>query len=292
MVKITESPSQLSDQITHLREQGHTIGFVPTMGALHQGHMHLIETARQANDVLVVSIFVNPAQFNDPDDYRNYPRTRDADVQQLEQAGCDLLFMPDEKAMYPDGPEQLSGFDPGLPARVLEGHFRPGHFEGVATIVKKLFDCVQPERAYFGLKDYQQFLVIRHLVEYYQMGIAVVPVPTIRENDGLAISSRNVLLTSEQRSTAPVLYQTLQWAKEQLLEQVPVAEVRKLAFQHLSYYGEPEYFEICDAYTFEAVLKPVKTAGLVICTAVQLGKVRLIDNILLSRDELPASGAS
>lgn len=282
METITQ-PDHLTDQIQQHKAQDRSIGFVPTMGALHEGHMALIEKARKENDVLVVSIFVNPTQFDDPDDYRNYPTTKEEDQQKLEAAGCDLLFMPSEASMYPEGKKVLANFDPGPIAKVLEGEFRPGHFQGVATIVKKLFDVVQPQRAYFGLKDYQQLLIIQKLVTDFEMGIDIIPVPIVRESDGLAKSSRNVLLTREERQIAPVIYETLQKAATALRSKTPVTQIKEQAFEAFRHYTElePEYFEIRDAATLEVVSNPDHHDQVLICTAVHLDKVRLIDNLVI-----------
>lgn len=282
METITQ-PEHLTDQIQQLKAQNQSVGFVPTMGALHEGHMALIEKARKANDVLVVSIFVNPTQFDDPDDYRNYPSTQKEDQQKLQEANCDLLFMPTEEAMYPEGKKMLANFDPGPIAKVLEGEYRPGHFQGVATIVKKLFDVAQPHRAYFGLKDYQQLLIIQKLVADLEMGIDIIPVPIVRESDGLAKSSRNVLLTEKEREIAPVIYQTLQKAATALQSKTPVPEIQEQAFEAFHRYPEldPEYFEIRDALTLDHVSNPDHHAKILICTAVYLGKVRLIDNLVI-----------
>lgn len=282
-MEIITQPEYLTKRIQQLREQGRSIGFVPTMGALHKGHMALIEKAREENDILVVSIFVNPTQFDDPDDYRNYPNTKSEDEQKLKSHGCDFLFMPTEKTMYPEGKKLIQDFDPGPVANVLEGKFRPGHFRGVATIVKKLFDIVQPHRAYFGLKDYQQLLIIQKLVADFDMGIAILPVPIIREPDGLATSSRNVLLSSEERQIAPQIYQTLQKASEALQRGKSIAETQKAGYEGLVQQPqlEPEYFEIREAGTLNPLTNFQKGDQIIICTAVQLGKVRLIDNLLI-----------
>ncbi len=287
MVQIFKKTDQLSDQIRKAREKGKRIGFVPTMGALHEGHLNLIRKARKENALLVVSIYVNPTQFDDPDDYRNYPRTRDQDIEKLKAHDCDILFMPGDQEMYPEGPEQLHGFDPGFLGRVLEGRFRPGHFQGVATIVKKLFDVVQPDRAYFGQKDYQQLLIIKKLVRDFSFAINIVPVPITREPDGLAISSRNVLLTTEQRTAAPVIYQTLQWAREKLLNAYSVTFIKEEAFRKLEkqkLIDNVEYFEIRDALTFYPINeKGNGNENVVICTALSMGKIRLIDNLLIQK---------
>lgn len=283
MVQTINSPNQLSDQIHEFRKEDKSIGFVPTMGALHKGHLNLIRQAKKENDILVVSIFVNPTQFDDPDDYRNYPRTWEKDIAKLEEAECDLLFMPGDAEIYPDGPENLDDFEPGYVGKVLEGRFRPGHFQGVATIVKKLFDIVQPDRAYFGQKDYQQLLVIKKLVSDYSLPITIVAVPSARDMDGLAISSRNVLLTDDQRKVAPVVYQTLQQASEQLKAGIPIEKIQKEAYKYLEQQQEinTEYFEIRDPEQFAPLSDLSGNHEVIICTALYLGDVRLIDNLIV-----------
>lgn len=282
MVQTTSTIQQLSDQIKSYRAKQETIGFVPTMGALHEGHMNLIRKAKAENDRLVVSIFVNPTQFDDPDDYRNYPRTRENDIAYLDQVGCDILFMPDEAEMYPDGHETLENFEPGYYGSVLEGRLRPGHFQGVATIVKKLLHSVQPDRAYFGQKDYQQLLIIQKLVNDNNLLPKIVPVPTQRETDGLAISSRNILLTENQRKQAPLIYETLQWAKDRISSGEWISESQKQGFDYLNqeHSMQVEYFEVRDAYYFTPVSALDDASALIISTAVNMGKVRLIDNLL------------
>lgn len=282
MVQSIPTVKQLSDQIKSYRAKQETIGFVPTMGALHEGHMSLIRKAKAESDRLVVSIFVNPTQFDDPDDYRNYPRTRENDIAYLEQVGCDILFIPDEAEMYPNGPEILDDFKPGYYGSVLEGRFRPGHFQGVATIVKKLLDSVQPDRAYFGQKDYQQLLIIQKLVNDYNLFPKIVPVPTQRETDGLAISSRNILLTEDQRKQAPLIYETLKWAKDRISSGESISKVQTQGFDYLNQQDpmQVEYFEVRDAYYFTPVSVLNDASAMIICTAVKMGKVRLIDNLL------------
>ncbi len=283
MVQTIKSPAQLSGQIDEFRKEGKSIGFVPTMGALHEGHMNLIKQAREENDLLIVSIFVNPTQFDDPEDYRRYPRTWDADLMKLEEIKCDLLFMPGDAEMYPDGYDILKDFDPGYVGKVLEGRFRPGHFQGVATVVKKLLAMVQPDYAYFGQKDYQQLLVIKKLVKDYALPVSIIPVPTTRGADGLAVSSRNVLLNKDQRKIAPVIYETLKWAGEKLKAGVSIEKIQKEAYKYLEQQQEinTEYFEIRDTEEFVSLNNPFNVNEVVICTALYLGNVRLIDNLIV-----------
>ncbi len=269
------------DVASHLdatRDLGKRIGFVPTMGALHQGHASLIERARKENDILVVSIFVNPTQFNEPADLENYPRRMDEDLKMLRDLETDVVFAPSEKEMYPE--EDRRTFDLGGLDNVMEGTFRKGHFNGVAQIVSKLFETVRPHRAYFGQKDFQQLVIIRKLVELMNLDISIVGCPIIREPDGLAMSSRNELLTRAERKAAPHIYQTLKAAKEQKAMRSP-AEVRSWVsgqFEDRSLM-ELEYFEIVNDTDLRPVRSWTEPGRKVACIAVRLGKVRLIDNI-------------
>jgi len=269
------------DVAAHLdatRDLGKRIGFVPTMGALHRGHASLIERAGKENDILVVSIFVNPTQFNEPADLENYPRKMDEDLKMLRDLETDVVFTPSEKEMYPE--EDSRTFDLGGLDKVMEGTFRKGHFNGVAQIVSKLFETVRPHRAYFGQKDFQQLVIIRKLVELMNLDISIVGCPIIREPDGLAMSSRNELLNRAERKAAPHIYQILMAAKEQKAMRSPV-EVRSWVagqFDNLSLM-ELEYFEIVNDTDLSPVRSWTEPGRKVACIAVRLGKVRLIDNI-------------
>lgn len=282
MTITAESKAHLVEMLSAYRTAGYRIGFVPTMGALHEGHLSLIRAAREANDIVVVSIFVNPTQFNDPEDYRNYPRTREADKLRLEEAGVDLAFMPDEAEMYPEGRQNLADFDPGYLGQVLEGEKRPGHFEGMATIVKKLLESVKPDYAYFGQKDYQQLLIVRELVSTYQLPVSIVSEPIVRESDGLALSSRNVLLTPEERELAPVIYQTLKYCRDQVERDFRPEELSQEGMDALNRYEAftLEYFTIRNAFTLAPVTSAEKPKAVIILVALGIGRVRLIDNML------------
>jgi len=282
MTITAESKAHLAEMLSAYRTAGYRIGFVPTMGALHEGHLSLIRAARKANDIVVVSIFVNPTQFNDPEDYRNYPRTREADKLRLEEAGVDLAFMPDEAEMYPEGRQNLADFDPGYLGQVLEGEKRPGHFEGMATIVKKLLETVKPDYAYFGQKDYQQLLIVRELVSTYQLPVSIVSEPIVRESDGLALSSRNVLLTPEERELAPVIYQTLKYCRDQVERDFRPEELSQEGMDALNRYEAftLEYFTIRNAFTLAPVTSAEKPKAVIILVALGIGRVRLIDNML------------
>ncbi|MCX6231757.1 MAG: pantoate--beta-alanine ligase [Bacteroidetes bacterium] len=262
------------------KKNNKTIGFVPTMGALHQGHLALVKQAKAENDIVVVSIFVNPIQFNNKEDLLKYPRTFETDASLLEAEGCDVIFYPDESQMYPE-PDQ-SVYDFGLLDKVMEGKFRPGHFNGVAIVVKKLFDIVLPDKAYFGEKDYQQLQIIKALVEHKNIPVTIIPCPIYREDDGLAMSSRNMRLTAEERKVAPFIYQTLLQAKDKS-NQLNPNELTHWVIQQIEENSmlTLEYFEIVDAATLLPVINFNDCQSSIGCIAVFLGDVRLIDNILL-----------
>lgn len=261
------------------RAEGKFIGFVPTMGALHPGHVSLVERARQENDIVVVSIFVNPIQFNNPQDLEKYPRDLNTDLKLLIAAGCDVVFNPSEAEMYPE--KINKSYDFGDLATVMEGAFRPGHFDGVAIVVHKLFDITLPHRAYFGEKDYQQLQIIRALVDNEKLDINVVPCPISRENDGLARSSRNERLTPGMRKAAPFIYQTL--LKAQTMAHNSDSG-RIIDYVETQFSNHPllrlEYFSIArenDLQPIEGELRP-GSYGFI---AVFAGEIRLIDNIRL-----------
>lgn len=263
---------------TQGQRQQSSVGLVPTMGALHQGHLELVKAARAENDLVVCSIFVNPTQFNNPDDLSAYPRTLEADCRLLESVGCDIVFAPSVEEMYPYPLDLSLNF--GTLETVMEGAFRPGHFNGVGIVVSKFFNLIQPHRAYFGQKDLQQTAIIKSLIRNLSYPIELRICPTVRESDGLAMSSRNVRLTQEERSIAPTIYRILNECKTALLEGTPVEVALKNARDAFS--QQPafrlEYIELVDADT----LKPLNETGKAnaLCVAVHLGNVRLIDNIV------------
>ena len=274
------------DTITSLRQyldtlrSEHTIGFVPTMGALHEGHTTLIEKAKLENDVVVSSIFVNPGQFTNADDLARYPRTLEEDCRKLEAAGCDVVFSPSVAEMYPESTAIRLNF--GELETVLEGAFRPGHFNGVGVVVAKLFNIVQPDRAYFGQKDLQQVAVIRRLIRDLSFPVELIRCPTVREADGLAMSSRNRNLTPTEREEATTLFQALTLGRELLVEGYQVKRSRAAVadFVNDKPHFRLEYIEIVNADTLQLaneVLAPGQTA---ICIAAHLGNVRLIDNLV------------
>lgn len=272
----------LSDLRDELRASGaKSIGLVPTMGALHEGHLSLIRRARQENDVTVVSIFVNPLQFGPAEDFDKYPRDLDADAAKAAAEGTDLVFAPQASEMYPNG-ELSTRIDPGPSGEILEGHFRPGFFPGVATVCVKLFNIVQPQRAYMGEKDAQQLAVIRQVVRDLNLPIEIVGCPTVREPDGLAMSSRNVYLDAESRKAATVLSAGLFEAKELFDSGETSAEIlKKTVSERIR--EEPlvrlQYVEVVDRETFQ----PIETVAgpAVAAVAAFLGETRLIDNVTL-----------
>ena len=277
---VITSLSELKKQTAQLRNSGKTIGFVPTMGALHAGHLQLLRAAAQQNDVTVCSIFVNPTQFNNAEDYRLYPRLLEEDAGILAAEKCDFLFAPDPAEMYPQV-TQLK-FDFGPLEQVMEGKYRPGHFNGVATVVSKLFHLVHPHRAYFGQKDLQQFTILNQLVQDLNFDLEIICHPIVRESDGLAMSSRNRRLTGEQRAAAVHLYKALNLAAE-LLKTEAIPPAKETVANYLNQFSliQLEYFEIVDVKTLQPLAQLNKQAGSALCIAAYLGDIRLIDNVIL-----------
>lgn len=255
-----------------------SVGFVPTMGALHEGHLALVKKAKEENDVVCVSIFVNPIQFTNPDDLKKYPREVEKDCAKLEKAGCDIVFAPSEEEMYPEKPTEK--YDFGTLEMVMEGKFRPGHFNGVAIVVGRLFELVKPQKAYFGEKDYQQLQVIKALVKQKNLPVEIVACPIIREKDGLAMSSRNVLLDTGARHMAPILHKVLNDAKE-MSDTLPAKELSTWVVAQLKRAPSVtlEYFEIVDPETLETVHEFEQGKQVIACIAAKIGGVRLIDNL-------------
>ncbi len=275
---VYRTKNDLSGHLHSLQNEGKTIALVPTMGALHQGHASLVEKASAENDVVVVSIFVNPTQFNDPSDLNLYPRTLDKDLELLRQLEADLVFVPSVNEMYPGKDTHI--FDLGNLDKVMEGRQRSGHFNGVAQIVSKLFLLVRPHRAYFGQKDFQQLVVIRRLVEILELDIRIVPCPIIREKDGLAMSSRNVRLSKEDRKLAPFIYHTLKLAREKTASLSPTQLKDWVTLQFRKQVEmELEYFEIVEDKGLMPLEEWNDRVNKVACIAVYLGGVRLIDNL-------------
>ncbi len=278
-MQVISAIDELRTLIRAWREAGQRIGFVPTMGNLHAGHLALLEEAARHCDRVVASIFVNPLQFDQQSDLAAYPRTPEADIAQLKSIGVDLLFSPDETSFYPHGCEALTRVEVVGLSDILEGAARPGHFIGVATVVSKLFNCVQPDLAVFGEKDFQQLLIIRRLVTDLNMPIELVGLPTVREADGLAMSSRNQRLSRDERNIAPQLYRQLQGIREILLNgNSDYVSLEQAATERLQQLGfEPEYVAIRDADSLLDINNA--TQNRVILAAARLGHTRLIDNL-------------
>jgi len=281
-MKIIESVSAMQAFAYKTRRQGHTIGFVPTMGALHEGHASLVHRARLENDVVVVSIFVNPLQFGPKEDFRKYPRTAARDLALLKAEKADVVFVPTVQSMYPAGFATRIRV-PSLDA-ILEGASRPGHFQGVATVVLKLFNMVQPTRAYFGEKDYQQVRVIRRMIDDLNCSVRLVACPTVREPDGLAISSRNRYLSKKEREEAVKIHQVLFLGRELVSEKIMLDSrqlIRRLSQILAKIPGSKiDYIEVVDPETLEPMQKIRRPA--ILAAAVRIGKTRLIDNIIIS----------
>ncbi|NRB52419.1 MAG: pantoate--beta-alanine ligase [Saprospiraceae bacterium] len=273
-----------SNFLQHLDGDAASIGFVPTMGALHDGHLSLIEASREQNALTLCSIFVNPTQFNESTDLKKYPRTPAQDIEMLAAAGCDIIFMPSADEIYPPGVDLDSPIPPkGLVAN-MEGQFRPGHFEGVVQVVKRLLGIVQPARLYMGQKDYQQAAIIGWMLQSFELPVELVVCPIMREEDGLAMSSRNVRLDPDIRSRATLLYQTLSAVKERL-NQESLEDLQAWAIANLSQKDfRPEYFDIVDGVSLQPLQDITPTDFVVACTAVWAGEVRLIDNMILQQN--------
>ena len=280
----------IKNYLIALSTDGQSIGFVPTMGALHSGHISLLERAKRENDMVVASIFVNPLQFNDKKDLEKYPRTVEQDIEKLKTAICDVVFAPSVEEMYPNDAgrdfKSRPTLDLGMLDKVMEGLHRPGHFQGVCVAVKKLFEIVEPTKAYFGEKDFQQLAIIKHMVKTIGLKVEIIPCPTVREADGLAMSSRNALLTKVERKNAPHIYKTLVEAKG---TKGTIVQLKKWAADQINSnpYMQLEYFEIVNAETLQPITdnrSPI--TALRACIAVKMvrkdsfeGSVRLIDNI-------------
>jgi len=278
-MKILRSP----EEVREYRRQfpvDFSLGFVPTMGALHDGHLQLARQARMENEAFWASIFVNPIQFNNANDLANYPIKTEEDLALLEATGCDAVFLPTPENMYPQPARTVMHFR-GLDDR-LEGEKRPGHFSGVGVVVSKLFNLVQPKRAYFGEKDIQQLQIIRQMVRDLSFDIEIVGVPTVREEDGLARSSRNLLLSPEERQLAPVFHRILQEAKAASLKGQNIEAITQNAEEALKREGfRPEYVRLVSAENLDTPTLPLK-GEFILCAAAHLGKVRLIDNLIFS----------
>ncbi|MEJ8802522.1 pantoate--beta-alanine ligase [Pontibacter sp. H249] len=283
-MEVIKQVSTIREKMQALRCSGKRIGFVPTMGALHEGHLQLLRASAQDNDITVCSIFVNPTQFNNPEDYKLYPRTSEQDIALLKSVNCDFLFLPDAEEVYTQ--QTLLQFSFGALEQVMEGEHRPGHFNGVATIVSKLFHYITPHKAYFGQKDLQQVAIVRQLIQALSFNLDLVCYPTVREESGLAMSSRNKRLTYEQRQIAAKLYKALQMAAG-MINVKPVQSIKQEVEAYLQSISqiELEYFEIADPNTLQPLQDVIATNEAALCIAAHVGSVRLIDNMLVNLKE-------
>lgn len=272
--------SDITQYIQNKKQQQAVTGFVPTMGALHEGHLSLIRKAKADCDLSICSIFVNPTQFNDPEDYHKYPVTLEQDIHLLEQSGCDVLFLPSVAEMYPVGSLPVQ-YDIGYLETILEGAYRPGHFQGVCQIVHKLLTITQPDRLYMGQKDYQQCMVIKKLLSLVQSNTQLIVIETLRESDGLAMSSRNMRLSPEERTLATGLYQALSYISQHIQSGAVkplLAQAESILLEHQL---KADYVTIANAETLETIDSWDGQTGIVALVAAFMGKVRLIDNMVI-----------
>lgn len=277
-MKVIEKTFEVTGAVSLLESQGKTVGFVPTMGALHEGHLTLVRRCAAENDVCVVSIFVNPTQFNNKHDLETYPRNLEADIKLLQSAGCDVLFAPSESEIYPE--PDTRRFDFGTLDKVMEGAYRPGHFNGVAQVVSRLFNIIKPTRAYFGEKDFQQLAIIREMVKQYNVPVEIVGCPIAREESGLALSSRNQRLSAEGKAAALSISKAL-FGSVYLKNEKSVSELKAWVIDKIN--SDPmlevEYFDIVDSLSLKSIENWDETDNAVGCVTVYCGDVRLIDNI-------------
>ncbi len=278
-LEILSSKTELALALNHQKNSSNTLGFVPTMGALHEGHLSLIKIAKELTDTVVASIFVNPTQFTNAADLEKYPRPIERDIELLKKANCNYLFLPAVDEIYSPG-EQWQ-LDLGEIESVLEGKYRPGHYQGVTQIVKKLLDIIQPDLVFLGQKDFQQVMVLEHMVKSLNIPVELVMCPIIRESDGLALSSRNIHLSELERKNALILSKSLFETKQQF-EYQSVEELKKNAWEILKNEEGvvPEYFEICDASTLQSI-NSKEAKSIIALVAAKVGDTRLLDNIIL-----------
>lgn len=274
--------STITKKIKQIKQNGHTIGFVPTMGALHKGHISLIEKSKALCDLTISSIFVNPTQFNDLSDFEKYPITIANDILLLEAAGCDVLFLPAFEEIYPHGTGDLPRYELGEIEFLLEGKFRPGHFQGVSQVVHRLLEVIQPDKVIMGQKDYQQCIVVKQLVQLTHLGVEVVTVQTFREESGLAMSSRNLRLLPQEKVIAAGISKMLYYIQEKYLT-MPLPELEKYGAEFLlsSGFNKVDYVSIVDGDTLQPVTEVKSSQKLVVLIAAFVGEVRLIDNLVL-----------
>jgi pantoate--beta-alanine ligase len=264
------------------RKSGKTIGFVPTMGALHDGHLSLVRASKKKNDITVCSLFVNPSQFNDSEDLQKYPRNHDVDMAMLIDAGCEVTFLPSVMEVYPPGLNTKVNLELGDLERRLEGVFRPGHFDGMLEVVHRMLQITHPHRLYMGQKDYQQQAIVRHMIEKLNVDVELVVCPIMREADGLAMSSRNTRLTPAHRAIAPLINQTIKTIASNT-ENRSIAESKEWGLKQLSDAGlKPEYIDVCDGKTLKSLANWDDSDQIVVLAAAWAGNIRLIDNVVVS----------
>lgn len=280
-MEIFKQIAPLKAFIEGIKRHDKSIGLVPTMGALHSGHLSLIQASKSQNSLTIATIYVNPTQFNNPTDLEKYPKTLEQDLLLLEKAGCNAVFCPDDLEMY-ERPSLIK-IDFGSMDKVMEGKFRPGHFSGVAIVVSKLFHIIQPESAYFGQKDWQQFAIIRQLVDELKYNVSLHSVPIVRELDGLAMSSRNLRLNQIQRVHATVYFKALSWAKDELKNGMDLQHVKQRVKEMVDQTPEMrlEYLELADSRNLDVLEANIDNTG-ILCIAGYAGTVRLIDNMFLT----------
>jgi pantoate--beta-alanine ligase len=272
---------EINNYLSQQKQKGSQSGFVPTMGALHAGHLSLIEASKKQNDITICSIFINPTQFNDPKDFEKYPITIENDIYLLEKAGCDIVFLPSAEEIYPNGTLENFHYDLGYLENILEGKYRPGHFQGVCQVIDHLLKIILPTNLYLGQKDYQQCMVLKRLIEIIGLKTKIIISPTLRETDGLAMSSRNMRLSATERKQAVSIYETLSLIKNEL-KPGNLGLLKQKAFDHLSSKGfKIDYIEIANAATLNSIENWNGETKLVALCAAFLHEVRLIDNMLL-----------
>lgn len=278
-MQIFKTKKEINDFVKQLQNNRQTLGFVPTMGALHSGHLSLVEIGLKQSDVVVVSIFVNPTQFNNPNDLKNYPRDLQKDAEMLEKIGCHAIFAPSEKEIYPE--EDTRKFELNGVDKNMEGEFRPGHFNGVAKVISLMLDIIPADKAFFGLKDFQQVAVVKQLVKNLHLKTEIVACPTVRETDGLAKSSRNLLLTPEHRKHAGIIYEALSEINKN--KHQSIQKIKEIVSQKINQNGlfKVEYLEIANTETLLPISDEEKQQQCVACIAVWAGDVRLIDNVII-----------
>lgn len=274
--------AELQDYVNHQKEKNKTVGYVPTLGALHQGHMSLINRAGEECDEIICSIFVNPTQFDDPADLKKYPRTLESDLQLLSDSVCDVCFTPTKKEVYPNGTTPQKQYDLGNVEHILEGKTRPGHYQGVAQVVHRLLEMVNPDLLFLGQKDYQQVKILTRMIEQEQLPVTVEMCDIVREKDGLAMSSRNVRLTQQERKVANELYKTLKSCKKQA-KKIDLNALKEWGIANLEL--EPlitvDYLHFCDANTLSTIETWDEAEHIVLLGAIFLGEIRLIDNMII-----------